>query len=90
MHTIVILPFAAARPSTVTAKPNVNDVPAVATHEQLAARGRWTSVATPGGDIPALIPPHNLASVSPRMGAVPSLGQHTKQVLTELGIEAWD
>ena len=68
---------------------NVNDVPAVATHEQLAARGRWTSVATPGGDIPALIPPHNLSSVSPRMGAVPSLGQHTNEVLTELGIDPW-
>ena len=46
----------------------VNDVPAVVGHLQLAARGRWTTVAAPGGEIPALIPPHNLRGVTPRMG----------------------
>src|SRR4051812_30010532 len=51
----------------------VNDVPAVAAHPQLAARGRWVEVDSPGGAIPALLPPHNLQGVSPRMGAVPSL-----------------
>jgi crotonobetainyl-CoA:carnitine CoA-transferase CaiB-like acyl-CoA transferase len=63
----------------------VNDVPAVATHAQLAARHRWATVESPGGDIPALIPPHNLAHVTPRMGRVPALGEHTLEVLTELG-----
>jgi len=43
-------------------------------------------VASPGGEIPALVPPHNLASVTPRMGAVPALGEHTSEVLVELGI----
>lgn len=62
----------------------VNDVAAVSAHPQLAARGRWTHVATPGGEIPALVPPHNLYSVMPRMGAVPSLGEHTQEVLAEL------
>jgi len=66
---------------------NMNDVPAVADHPQLAARNRWTKVASPGGEIPALVPPHNLKSVTPRMGAVPALGEHTDQVLRELGIE---
>jgi len=66
---------------------NVNDVPAVADHPQLAARNRWTKVVSPGGEIPALVPPHNLKSVTPRMGAVPALGEHTDQVLRELGIE---
>ena len=65
---------------------NVNDVPAVATHAQLAARGRWTTAASPSGDIPALIPPHNLKSAPPRIGAVPALGEHTDEVLTELGL----
>lgn len=63
---------------------SVNDVPSVRNHAQLAARNRWTQVASPGGDIPALIPPHNLQHVRNRMGAIPSLGQHTDEVLTEL------
>lgn len=63
----------------------VNDVPAVVAHEQLAARGRWTRVASPGGEIPALLPPHNLCGVVPRMGRVPALGEHTDEVLTALG-----
>jgi itaconate CoA-transferase len=65
---------------------NVNDVPAVAEHPQLAARGRWKTVASPGGEIPALEPPHNLGSVTPRMGPVPALGAHTSEILVELGI----
>lgn len=63
----------------------VNDVPAVADHLQLSARHRWTTVASPGGDIPALLPPHNLSTVNPYMGAVPALGEHTAEVLAELG-----
>jgi formyl-CoA transferase len=62
----------------------INDVPSVVAHAQLAARGRWTHASSPGGDIRALIPPHNLKSVTPRMGRVPSLGEHTTEVLTEL------
>jgi crotonobetainyl-CoA:carnitine CoA-transferase CaiB-like acyl-CoA transferase len=63
----------------------VNSVADVAEHTQLKARNRWARVASPGGDTQALIPPHNLARVAPRMGAIPSLGQHTTEVLTELG-----
>ena len=63
---------------------HVNDVPAVMAHEQLAARGRWTTVETPGGSIPALVPPHNLAGSPPLMGDVPALGAHTAQVMAEL------
>jgi crotonobetainyl-CoA:carnitine CoA-transferase CaiB-like acyl-CoA transferase len=66
---------------------SVNDVPAVAAHPQLAARERWTTVASQGGAIPALLPPHNLTSVAPRMGTVPALGEHTDEVLRELGLE---
>lgn len=62
----------------------VNDMPAVANHAQLAARGRWVEVASPNGLITALLPPHNLSSAPPRMGAVPALGEHTQQVLAEL------
>jgi crotonobetainyl-CoA:carnitine CoA-transferase CaiB-like acyl-CoA transferase len=62
----------------------VNDVPAVAAHPQLAARERWAQVESPGGDIPALLPPHNLQSAPSRMGRVPSLGQHTGDVLAAM------
>ncbi|MBZ5522769.1 MAG: CoA transferase [Acidobacteriia bacterium] len=65
----------------------VNDVPAVAAHPQLAARRRWVEVASPAGPIPALLPPHNLQHAPPRMGAVPALGEHTREILLELGIE---
>lgn len=64
----------------------VNDVAGVARHPQLAARGRWTTVTSPGGEIPALIPPHNLQGVAAAMGPVPALGQHTAEVMTELGV----
>ncbi|HWZ42480.1 MAG TPA: CaiB/BaiF CoA-transferase family protein [Candidatus Saccharimonadales bacterium] len=65
----------------------VNDVPTVATHPQLAARGRWVEVDSPAGAIPALLPPHNLQNAPPQMGAVPALGEHTREILAELGIE---
>ncbi|MFN8475012.1 MAG: CaiB/BaiF CoA-transferase family protein [Anaerolineae bacterium] len=66
----------------------LNDVPAVARHPQLAARQRWVDVDTFVGPIPALIPPYNLAGVAPRMGRVPALGEHTAEVLAELGSNA--
>jgi itaconate CoA-transferase len=62
----------------------VNDIAAVAAHPQLAARGRWVGVDTPGGVFSALIPPHNIQGVPARMGAVPALGQHTSEILEEL------
>ena len=65
----------------------VNDVPAVANHAQLAARGRWMEVDSPVGKIPAMIPPHNLQSVEPVMGRVPALGEHTEEILKEIGDE---
>jgi len=62
----------------------MNDVPDVATHPQLSARHRWTTVDAPGGSIPALMPPHNLSGITPRMGRVPALGEHSTEVLAEL------
>jgi itaconate CoA-transferase len=62
----------------------MNDVGAVAAHPQLAARNRWVSVGSPGGEFSALLPPHNLRGAPPRMGAVPALGQHTEEILAEL------
>ncbi|HEY1342141.1 MAG TPA: CoA transferase, partial [Bryobacteraceae bacterium] len=65
----------------------VNDVAAVASHPQLAARARWATVDSPAGPIPALLPPHNLSGPPPSMGRVPALGEHTREILAELGVE---
>jgi crotonobetainyl-CoA:carnitine CoA-transferase CaiB-like acyl-CoA transferase len=65
----------------------VNSVADVVEHPQLAARDRWTTVASPVGPLPALLPPHNLASAPATMGAIPALGEHTREVLTECGCD---
>ena len=64
----------------------VNDVAGVAEHAQLRARGRWMTVDTSAGPIPALAPPHNLRHAPARMGAVPALGEHTREILAEIGM----
>jgi crotonobetainyl-CoA:carnitine CoA-transferase CaiB-like acyl-CoA transferase len=56
-------------------------------HPQLAARDRWRGVQTPGGSVRALLPPFELAGLSPRMGPVPALGQHTESILAWLGYD---
>jgi len=65
-----------------TANASVNDMARLWKHPQLAARGRWTKVETAVGPIPALLPP---GMDEARMDPVPSLGQHTAQILAELG-----
>jgi itaconate CoA-transferase len=66
----------------------INDVAAVARHPQLIARQRWVNVPSPAGDIPALIPPHNLESAPPQMRPVPALGEHSGEILAELGFRS--
>ena len=67
------------------ANANVNTMREVWEHPQLKARGRWTEVASPVGNIPALLPPGSWEDQQPRMDAVPGLGQHTDAILAELG-----
>jgi Predicted acyl-CoA transferases/carnitine dehydratase len=69
------------------ANARMNDMHEVWEHPQLKARGRWTEVDTPSGPIPALRPPGQVDSFTPRMDAVPALGEHTDAILSELG---WD
>lgn len=49
-------------------------------HPQLKARDRWRTVATPGGEIEALLPPVTVRGREPRMGPVPAVGEHTDAV----------
>lgn len=68
------------------ANAGVNDIEDFLAHPVLSARGRWRDVPIPGGvDVPALVPPADLAGVTPRMDAVPAVGEHTEPVLAELG-----
>ena len=67
------------------ANARINDMHDVWTHPQLQARGRWTTVDSPAGPIPALLPPGRTEAYTPRMEGVPALGQHTDAILAELG-----
>ena len=55
-------------------------------HPQLQARERWTSVDSPAGELPALLPPGKHSAFDYRMDAIPKVGQHTDAILKELGI----
>jgi itaconate CoA-transferase len=60
----------------------------VVVHPQLTARDRWRTVDSPKGELPALLPPPVIAGYEAPMGAVPGLGEHTDNVLGELGVSA--
>ncbi|MFI6122118.1 CaiB/BaiF CoA transferase family protein [Streptomyces sp. NPDC051064] len=65
----------------------VNDVKQFLEHPVLAGRDRWREVSVPGGEtMSALLPPVDLAGTTPRMGAVPAVGEHTEPILAELGL----
>ena len=54
-------------------------------HAQLKARKRWREIDTPAGRIDALLPPVTSADFEARMGGVPAVGEHTDQVLRDIG-----
>jgi itaconate CoA-transferase len=67
------------------ANARVNDMAGVWAHPQLQARARWSQVDSPAGVLPALLPPASSNAFSPRMDAVPAVGQNTDAVLASLG-----
>jgi itaconate CoA-transferase len=56
-------------------------------HAQLSARRRWVEVETPAGQVSALLPPGLPNGYTPRMDAVPALGEHTEALLQEMGYD---
>ncbi|MFJ4432218.1 CaiB/BaiF CoA transferase family protein [Pseudomonas sp. NPDC089395] len=70
------------------ANARVNDMHGVWQHPQLQARDGWREVDSPVGKLPSLLPPGRNAAFTPRMDAVPALGQHTQDILAELGFNA--
>jgi itaconate CoA-transferase len=63
----------------------LNNATDLAVHPQLVERDRVRQVETPNGPAPAFLPPLNVQGVEPAMGPVPALGQHTDEVLRQLG-----
>ncbi len=72
------------------ANARVNDMQGVWNHPQLKARDGWREVDSPAGKLPSLLPPGRNAAFTPRMDAVPGLGQHTASILDELGLSTAD
>lgn len=96
LRALIVETFAALDFDTVIARldsagianARVNDMQGVWRHPQLQARGRWRQVATPNGSIPSLLPPASSNAFSPRMDAVPGLGEHSASILAQLGLPA--
>ena len=70
------------------ANARMNTVQEFLEHPQLAARDRWRTVQSPAGPIRALLPPFGMSDTEPRMGPIPSVGEHTDAILGELGYDA--
>lgn len=64
---------------------DVNDISQFLEHPQLTARDRWREINSPAGPLRAILPPMNLEGVELQMGAIPEVGQHTDEVLREIG-----
>ena len=70
------------------ANADVNGMHDVWRHPQLAARGRWTRVASPAGELPVLKPPGANDQFEYRMDPIPRVGEHNEPILRELGFDA--
>jgi len=70
------------------ANARINSVSQFIDHPQLVGRDAWRQVDSPAGPIRALVPPVRIEDVDPVMAPIPSLGEHTDAILSELGFEA--
>ena len=69
------------------ANARMNDMAGLWAHPQIRARDRWREVSTPIGPMPALLPPGGVGA-APRMDSIPALGEHSRAILEELGIDS--
>jgi itaconate CoA-transferase len=64
----------------------VNSVEDVLQHPQLEARERWFEIQSPVGELRAFHHPMNIVGLERPASSVPAIGEHTAQVLRELGL----
>jgi itaconate CoA-transferase len=64
----------------------VNEVSDVAEHPQLAHNGLVVEVGSPAGPIPVVGSPFLVDGERPPSGPVPALGEHTEEILREIGL----
>jgi len=69
---------------------SVNEVAEFVEHPQLTERNRWREVDSAMGPLRAIIPPFDLEGMEPNMGPIPEVGQHSTDILSELGYAASD
>jgi len=70
------------------ANARMNTVEELIAHPQLATRGRWREVDSPAGPVRQLKPPFNFEGIESPMGRIPSVGEHTDAILSEVGMDA--
>ena len=93
LHAVIVETFSTLSAAEVVAlldaaqiaNARVNTMAELWAHPQLAARGRWATVDSPVGPLPALQPPGTSDAFDARMDAIPGLGEHTDAILRELG-----
>jgi len=72
------------------ANARMNDMQGLWKHPQLLSRNRWSTIDSPVGEVPALLPPGVNNQYAYRMAAIPAVGEHTEAILKELGLKAED
>jgi crotonobetainyl-CoA:carnitine CoA-transferase CaiB-like acyl-CoA transferase len=68
------------------ANANMNTVEAFLRHPQLHARDRVHKVGSPNGPLMSFLPAITIPGVSPVMGDIPAVGEHTDAILAEFGL----
>jgi itaconate CoA-transferase len=68
------------------ANANMNTVETFLEHPQLHARHRVQKVGSPNGPLTSFLPAITIPGVTPVMGDIPAVGEHTDAILGELGL----
>ena len=68
------------------ANANMNTVETFLQHPQLHSRDRVRKVGSPNGPLTSFLPAITIPGVSPVMGDIPAVGEHTKAIMAELGL----
>jgi itaconate CoA-transferase len=67
---------------------DLNEISQFLEHPQLTARDRWRDVGSPAGPLKAILPPFIMEGYEPRMDPIPSVGEQTDEILSEIGYSA--